>query len=64
MARALTFAAVAESVIGLALLIVPALVGRLLLGAELTGLAVPVARVAGSRPARAPKGSFGSAKRK
>ena len=32
---------------GLALLIVPSLVGRLLLGEELTGVAIPVARVAG-----------------
>ena len=32
---------------GAALLIVPSLVGRLLLGEELTGVAVPVARVAG-----------------
>ena len=32
---------------GLALLIVPSLVGRLLLGEELTGIAIPVARVAG-----------------
>jgi hypothetical protein len=31
----------------LALLIVPSLVGQLLLGEELTGVAVPVARVAG-----------------
>jgi len=29
------------------LLIVPSLVGRLLLGEELTGIAIPVARVAG-----------------
>ena len=32
---------------GLALLIVPSLVGQLLLGEELTGVAIPVARVAG-----------------
>ena len=31
----------------MALLIVPSLVGRLLLGEELTGIALPVARVAG-----------------
>ena len=43
----LTLAAVAEATTGLALLIVPALVGRLLLGAELTGVSVAVARVAG-----------------
>jgi hypothetical protein len=47
MKRALTFAAVGEASTGLALLIVPGLVGRLLLGEELTGIAIPVARVAG-----------------
>ena len=41
------FAAVGEAVTGLALLIAPSLVGQLLLGEEVTGLAVPVARVAG-----------------
>ena len=41
------FAAVAEAATGLALLIVPSLVGQLLLGVELTGIAIPVARVAG-----------------
>ena len=41
------FAAVGEAATGLALLIVPSLVGRLLLGEELTGVAIPVARVAG-----------------
>ena len=40
-------AAVAEAVTGLALLIIPSLVGQLLLGEELTGVAIPVARVAG-----------------
>jgi hypothetical protein len=43
----LIFAAVAEALTGLALLIVPSLVGRLLLGEELTGIAIPVAGVAG-----------------
>jgi len=43
----LVFAAVAEIATGLALLVVPSLVGRLLLGAEPTGIAVGVARVAG-----------------
>lgn len=47
MKRALIFAAVGEVATGLALLVVPALVGRLLLGEALTGSAVPVARVAG-----------------
>lgn len=43
----LIFAAVAEAATGLALLIAPSLVGRLLLGEELAGIAIPVARVAG-----------------
>ncbi len=47
MKRVLIIAAVLEAATGLALLIVPALVGRLLLGEELTGIAIPVARVAG-----------------
>jgi hypothetical protein len=47
MKRVLIFAAVAEAATGLALLIVPSLVGLLLLGEELTGIAIPVARVAG-----------------
>jgi hypothetical protein len=40
-------AAIAEAATGVALVIVPALVGQLLLGAELAGAAIPVARVAG-----------------
>jgi hypothetical protein len=47
MKKALTIAAVAEVATGAALLVVPSLVGRLLLGAELTGVAIPVARVLG-----------------
>ncbi len=47
MKPALILAAVGEVATGLALLVVPALVGRLLLGEELTGSAVPIARVAG-----------------
>lgn len=43
----LALAAISEAATGLALLIVPSLVGRLLLGEELTGVAIPVARVAG-----------------
>ncbi|MCX6928271.1 MAG: hypothetical protein NT154_34435 [Verrucomicrobia bacterium] len=39
--------AIAEAATGLALLVVPSLVGRLLLGTELTGVAIPVARVTG-----------------
>jgi hypothetical protein len=47
MKKVLIFAAVAEAATGVALLIVPSLVGQLLLGEELTGAAIPVARVAG-----------------
>ena len=47
MKRLLMLAALGEAGTGLALLLVPALVGRLLLGTELVGVAVPVARVAG-----------------
>jgi len=43
----LVFAAVGEAATGLGLLLVPSLVGQLLLGAELNGVAVTVARVAG-----------------
>ena len=47
MRSALVFAAVGEIATGLALLVLPALVGRLLLGEELSAIAIPVARVAG-----------------
>src|SRR5512139_2617524 len=47
MKKVLALAAVSEAATGVALLIVPSLVGRLLLGEELTGIAIPVARVAG-----------------
>ena len=47
MKKVLILAAAAEAVTGVGLFIVPALVGRLLLGEELAGPAVPVARVAG-----------------
>jgi len=47
MSKVLRFAAVAEAVTGLALLAVPSLIGQLLLGEQLTGVAVPVARVSG-----------------
>ena len=47
MKKPLIIAAVAETATGLALLIVPSLVGQLLLGEELTGITIPVARVAG-----------------
>jgi hypothetical protein len=45
MKNALTFAALVEVATGLGLLIVPSLVGQLLLGAQLAGVAIPVARV-------------------
>ena len=41
------FATIGETGTGLALLIVPSLVGQLLLGEQLAGVAIPVARVAG-----------------
>ena len=47
MNRLLCFAAVSEAFTGVALVFAPALVGRLLLGEELTGVAIPVARVLG-----------------
>ena len=47
MKKLLALAAIAEVATGLALLVAPALVGRLLLGAELKGVAVAVARVLG-----------------
>jgi hypothetical protein len=47
MNRVLVLAAVGEAATGAALLLVPSLVGQLLLGAELTGIAATVARVAG-----------------
>jgi hypothetical protein len=47
MKKVLLFAAVAEAVTGLVLLVVPALAGRLLLGTELIGVSIPIARVAG-----------------
>ena len=47
MKKLIPLAAVAEAATGLALLVVPSLVARLLLGAELTGVAFPVSRVAG-----------------
>jgi hypothetical protein len=47
MNKVLIFAAVGEVATGLALLIVPSLVGQLLFGEELLGVALPVARVAG-----------------
>jgi hypothetical protein len=47
MKKVLVIAAVSEVATGAALLIVPSLVGRLLLGDELIGVAISVARVLG-----------------
>jgi hypothetical protein len=47
MNKVLILAAAGEAGMGVALLLAPAIVGRLLLGEELAGIAVPVARVAG-----------------
>ncbi len=47
MKKVLTVAAVIELATGIALLIVPSLVGRLLFGEEFTGVVIPVARVLG-----------------
>jgi len=47
MKRVLVLAAVAEVATGMALLVVPSLVARLLLGEELSGVALSVGRVAG-----------------
>ena len=47
MKKVLTVATVVEVATGMALLIVPSLVGRLLFGAEFTGVANPAARVTG-----------------
>jgi hypothetical protein len=45
--KLLALAAIAEAATGLALLIAPSLVGRLLFGGEFTGVANPIARVTG-----------------
>jgi len=47
MKRVLVLAAVSEAATGMALLIVPSLVGQLLFGMALTGIAFTVARVTG-----------------
>ncbi len=47
MQKALVLTAVAEAATGAALLVVPSLVGHLLFGAELSGVAETVARVTG-----------------
>jgi len=47
MKKLLAFAALAEAGTGLGLILVPSLVGRLLLGTELSGVSVAIARVTG-----------------
>ncbi len=47
MNKVLSIAAAVEVATGAALLVIPSLVGQLLLGHELSGVAIPVARVAG-----------------
>ncbi|KRQ15743.1 hypothetical protein ACNJX9_28435 [Bradyrhizobium sp. DASA03076] len=47
MKSVLVFTAISEAATGLALLIVPSLVGQMLLGEQLAGVAIPVARVSG-----------------
>lgn len=47
MKKLLSLAAVAEAAIGVALIVMPSLVGRLLLGTELTDVSIPIARVTG-----------------
>jgi hypothetical protein len=47
MKNALIFAVISEAGTGLALLIVPSLVGQMLFGEQLTGVAMSVARVTG-----------------
>lgn len=47
MKNVLTLAAILEAGTGLALVFAPALVGHLLLGVELTGVSIVIARVAG-----------------
>ena len=47
MKNVLIFAAIGEAAAGLVLLIVPSLAGHALFGEQLTGVAVPMARVTG-----------------
>ena len=47
MNKVLAFAAIAEAATGIALIVAPLLVGRLLLGAEFTGLTISLGRVTG-----------------
>jgi hypothetical protein len=45
--KVLAFAAIFEAATGLALLVIPSVVGQLLLGAEVTGLIISLGRVTG-----------------
>ena len=47
MIKPLAFAAIAEGATGLALMLIPSFVGRLLMGVELSGITIVVGRVAG-----------------
>lgn len=47
MKKILIFASLSEAMTGLALFIVPAVVGKLLLGEELIGVSIPIARIFG-----------------
>jgi hypothetical protein len=47
MKKLMATAAASEAATGMALIAVPSLVGRVLLGAELAGVSIPVARVTG-----------------
>ncbi|MGO8760469.1 MAG: hypothetical protein ACLP2P_05585 [Desulfobaccales bacterium] len=72
MNRVLTLTASIEAATGLALMVVPAVVVRLLLGGEISGVAIPLGRVAGfgllalgmaSWPGRHPAGNLAPALR-
>jgi hypothetical protein len=47
MNKLLSLSAIIEAATGLALIVLPSLVGRLLLGAELTGVSISITRVLG-----------------
>src|SRR5882724_7561428 len=47
MKKLLTVVAVAEGATGVAFIVMPSVIGRLLLGAELTGVAIPISHVTG-----------------
>jgi len=47
MKNVLRFAAIGEGATGVALLLIPSLVSRLLLGTELTGVSIPIAHITG-----------------